>query len=70
MKKTLNNREASVLPKLQPFFPQEGMASVAVFEDCDSHPKAWIKGESSICSVAGLDPEKWRLRSGSFIHRE
>ena len=52
MKKTLNNREASVLPKLQPFFPQEGMASVAVFEDCDSHPKAWIKGESSICSVA------------------
>jgi len=45
MKKTLNNREAFVLPKLQPFFPQEGMASVAVVEDCDRHPKAWIKGD-------------------------
>ena len=52
MKKTLNNSEASVLPKLQPFFPQEGMASVAFVEDCDRHPKAWIKGDSSICSVA------------------
>jgi len=45
MKKTLNNREVSVLPKLQPFFPQEGMASVAVVEDHDRHPKAWIKGD-------------------------
>ncbi len=45
MKKTLNNREASVLAGLQPFFPQEGMASVAVVEDRDRYPKAWIKGD-------------------------
>ena len=51
MKKTRNNREASLLPKLQPFFPQEGMASVAVVEDRDRHPKACIKGDI-ICSVA------------------
>jgi len=35
MNKTRNNRKASVLPKLQPFFPQEGMACVAVVEDRD-----------------------------------
>ena len=46
MKKTRNNREASVLPKLQPFFPQEGMASVAVVEDRDRHPRAWITGDT------------------------
>ena len=51
MKKTLNNREASLLQKLQPFFPQEGMASVAVAEDRDRHPKACIKGDISIFSV-------------------
>src|SRR6266852_5271749 len=51
MKKTRNNREASLLPKLQPFFPQEGMASVAVVEDRDRHPKACIKGDI-ICCVA------------------
>src|SRR2546426_1161099 len=51
MKKTRNNREASVLPKLQPFFPQEGMASVAVVEDRDRHPQAWITGDI-ICSPA------------------
>src|SRR5579859_6418069 len=45
MKKTRNNTAASVIPKLQPFFPQEGMASVAVVEDRDRHPKAWIKGD-------------------------
>ncbi len=45
MKKTLNNREASVLPKLQPFFPQAGMASVARASDRDRHPKAWITGD-------------------------
>ena len=45
MKKTRNNREASVLPKLQPFFPQDQMASVAVVEDRDRHPKAWITGD-------------------------
>ena len=45
MKKTRNTREASVLPKLQPFFPQEGIASVAVVEDSDRHPKAWITGD-------------------------
>jgi len=45
MKKTRNNRETAVLPKLQPFFPQDQMASVAVVEDCDRHPKAWIKGD-------------------------
>jgi hypothetical protein len=52
MKKTRNNREASLLPKLQPFFPQEGMPPLAVVEDCDRHPRAWIKGDRSICSVA------------------
>ena len=45
MNKTRNNREAPALPTLQPFFPQEGMASVAVVEDRDRHPKAWIKGD-------------------------
>jgi hypothetical protein len=45
MKKTRNNREASVLPKLQPFFPQDQMASVAVVEGRGRHPKAWIKGD-------------------------
>src|SRR5947209_9247431 len=52
MKKTLNNREASLLQKLRPFFPQAGMASVAVVEDRDRHPKACIKGDISIFSVA------------------
>ena len=52
MNKTRNNREASVLPTLQPFFPEEGMASVAVVEDRDRHPKARITGENSSCSVA------------------
>ncbi len=51
MKKTRNNREASVLPKLQPFFPQDQMISVAVVEDRDRHPKAWITGDI-ICSLA------------------
>ena len=37
--------QVSLLPKLQPFFPQEGMASVTVVEDRDRHPKAWIKGD-------------------------
>src|SRR5260370_24609341 len=50
MKKTPKNREASVLRKLQPFFRQEGMASVVVVKDRDRHPKGWIKGQI-ICSV-------------------
>ena len=51
MNKTRNNREASALPKLQPFSPQDQMASVAVVDDRDRHPKAWITGDIS-CSLA------------------
>ena len=51
MKKTRNNTEASVIPKFQPFFPQEEMASVVVVEDRDRHPKAWITGDI-VCSLA------------------
>jgi hypothetical protein len=45
MKKTRNNRGTSVFPKLQPFVSQEGVAYVAVVEDRDRHPKAWITGD-------------------------
>jgi hypothetical protein len=51
MNKTRNNREAPVLPKLQPFFPQDQMAWVACASDRDRHPKAWITGDI-ICSLA------------------
>ena len=46
MKKMLNNKEASVLPQLPPFFPQEGMASAARAADRDRHSKAWITGDT------------------------
>ena len=45
MKKMPNNREASVLPKLQPFVSQEGVACVARASDRDRHPKVWITGD-------------------------
>jgi hypothetical protein len=48
MKKTLEGREAPLLEQIQPFFPQERIASVAVVEDSDRHPKAFIKGDISI----------------------
>jgi hypothetical protein len=45
MRKTRNNREASVSAKLQPFIAQEELASVAVVENRDRQPKAWITGD-------------------------
>ena len=45
MKKTLDYREAPSLQQIQPFFPQERIASVAVVEDSERHPKASIKGD-------------------------
>ena len=45
MNETLNNKEAPVLPKLQPFVPRDQMARVAVVEDRDRQPKAWIEGD-------------------------
>ena len=48
MNKTLDYREAPSLQQIQPFFPQERIASVAVVEDSDRHPKASIKGDISI----------------------